>query len=392
MGGALKMARVFQDTQQKRVLGDKAPWYVEWRENGKRHAVKVGSKKRATDYAKRKDVELSDTNLGLTIKKKWDEFREEYARTIVAHMPSARSQYEVKNILKRFGEIAKPKLVSKINRKMLDEYVALRLKMRGKKEGDTLSEQTVRKELRTIRAALASAVDWRYLQAIPPMPRVKGLCHEKRFVTVEDFEKMLTALGAKNIERLLPAGSDDHKRNWWRALLVFAWATGMRIGAILELRWANVNLQSGKVFSRAKHNKSKKDKWVDIAAITQFLESLQTGSEDHLFDWPHDRTTLNKHFSKVQEIAGIKLDCHFEHVHTPSCHTYGFHDFRRSHATYNYGRVTDAALQQQMGHASFQTTQSYIKFAKKHQDATYNPYLPKCVARHASDSEIAEPA
>ena len=49
---------------------------------------------------------------------------------------------------------------------------------------------------------------------------------------------------------------------------------------------------------------------------------------------------------------------------------------RRARATYNYGKVDDRALQQQMGHASFLITQQYIKYAQLHQRETYAAYLP----------------
>lgn len=58
-----------------------------------------------------------------------------------------------------------------------------------------------------------------------------------------------------------------------------------------------------------------------------------------------------------------------------ACHLYGFHDLRRAHATYNYGKVTDRALQHQVGHTSFQTTQGCIRYAELHQADAYPAHL-----------------
>ena len=80
--------------------------------------------------------------------------------------------------------------------------------------------------------------------------------------------------------------------------------------------------------------------------------------------WNHARRTLDREFHRIQKAAGIHLDCTEDHEHGQECHLYGFHDLRRAHATYNYGKVNDRALQQQMGHASFLTTQEYIKYAQ----------------------------
>ncbi len=85
---------------------------------------------------------------------------------------------------------------------------------------------------------------------------------------------------------------------------------------------------------------------------------------------------LDRDLCRIQEAAGIHLACREDHKHTSQCHVYGFHGFRYSHATYNYGRVLDRDLQEQMGHASFNTTQRYIKYAETHQDRVYDAYLP----------------
>jgi integrase len=140
-----------------------------------------------------------------------------------------------------------------------------------------------------------------------------------------------------------------------------------------------VNFDFGWVFSRAEHNKSKKDNRHSIHLAIDVLHALyriRKPTDAHVFPWNHDRTTLGNEFEKLQKLAGIHLPCPGNHTHTSKCHVYGFHDIRRSHATYNYGRVDDAELQEQMGHASFQTTRQYIKFAKLHQHRPYNAFLP----------------
>ena len=49
----------------------------------------------------------------------------------------------------------------------------------------------------------------------------------------------------------------------------------------------------------------------------------------------------------------------------------------QAHATYNFGRVSDRDLQEQMGHASFNTTLRYIKYAEEHQQREYDVFLPE---------------
>ena len=68
--------------------------------------------------------------------------------------------------------------------------------------------------------------------------------------------------------------------------------------------------------------------------------------------------------------GGIHLVCREKHEHTPSCHVYGFHDFRRAFATVNAPRLKPEVLQRLMRHKSYQTTQKhYINPTSQMQDA-----------------------
>ena len=81
--------------------------------------------------------------------------------------------------------------------------------------------------------------------------------------------------------------------------------------------------------------------------------------------------------ARVQKAAGIHLPCREGREHTEACHLYGFRSFGYAHATYNFGRVSDRDLQEQMGHATFRTTQRYIKYAEMRQQLVYDVFLPK---------------
>jgi integrase len=113
-----------------------------------------------------------------------------------------------------------------------------------------------------------------------------------------------------------------------------------------------------------------------------FLKAVRAG-DPRVLPWNHRRETLWEEFHRLQKAAGIDLPClkgsDPGHVCRPRCHTYGFHDLRRAHATYNYEKVPDRAPHHQMGHASFQTTQGYIKHAELRQADAYPAHLPVCL-------------
>jgi integrase len=228
------------------------------------------------------------------------------------------------------------------------------------------------------------AHQWNYLAAVPSLPEISGFESEKRFVTQEHFEALRLMLDTDpsvvKHPRSKKAGFEP--ADWWKALLATLWVSGMRIGAALSLRWEDVDLDAGTAISRARHNKAKRDQRIFIAPAAALLRKIK-GFDPRVFPWDLDRTSIYEHFAKLQKAAGIHLHCPGEHEHTDRCHVYGFHDFRRAHATYNYGRVSDRDLQAQMGHASFATTQRYIKFAEQNAQKGYNGHVPPSLASSA---------
>ena len=118
-----------------------------------------------------------------------------------------------------------------------------------------------------------------------------------------------------------------------------------------------------------------------------------------VFPWEHATTWLDHELMAIQQAAGIDLPCTSSASHecTPKCSVYTLHDFRRAHATYHYGRVTDRELQRQMGHASFATTRSYAKSSEAHRQSHYDAHLPtlakaKALGLKLVDSQSSGPA
>jgi len=207
---------------------------------------------------------------------------------------------------------------------------------------------------------------------------VDGFGKDKPYVTEAHFNLIMEACDKARLP------DDQHYRagTFWKALLATAWVTGMRKSALLSLRWEDTDLKAGVALSRCTDNKRKKDQRHRIKAATGFLAELYTvryPDEPRVFPWNYAVRTLDRELHRIQTAAGIHLPCREDHKHTPTCHVYGFHSFRYAHATYNFGRVPDRDLQEQMGHASFATTQRCIKYAEEHQVKEYDVFLPKAL-------------
>jgi len=378
-------AWLFQDSRQKKKLGEeKCPWSVGWYDpDSKKRCKRIGSKSMAEKFRKKKEGELA-AGLCKTGPEhtRWESFVDDYKQVIMPKWRSSYSQTESNRALKLFGEIVKPVHVDRVDARSLDQYVAKRLLMRGKKPGSTVAAETVRKELRTIRAALSVAVRWKQLDQVPPMPEVDGFGKDKPFVTEQHFDAMMKSCDAARF----PKEQLFEPKDFWKAFLAVAWVTGMRRSAMLALKWENVDLEAGVAISPHRDNKPKKDQRHQIGAAGPFLEQLlkvRKFGESRVFAWNHSTKSLDRDLARIQKEAGIHLTCLEEHDHTPSCHLYSFHSFRYAHATYNFGRVSDRDLQEQMGHASFNTTLRYIKYAEGHQKTAYDAYIPSSLKNRA---------
>ncbi len=379
-------AWLFQDARQKAKHGEsKCPWSVGWYDaNGNRKQKRAGSKSMAEKFRRKKEGELANGLCRIGPERiAWVKFREEYTTTIMKKWRSPASRTDANRALDVFEQLARPKYVDRIDSKTLDRFVAGRLSMRGKKKGDELSPETVKKELRTIRAALNVAKRWEYLSDVPEMPSVDGFGKDKPFVTEEHFDTMMQHCDAAN----LPSDQHFTAEQFWQALLAVAWVTGMRKSALMAVLWDDVDLESGIILSRYRDNKAKNDQRHKIPAVVPLLRRLhevRKPGESRVFPWNHATKSLDRDFARIQKAAGIHLPCREDHEHTPSCHLYGFHGLRYAHATYNFGRVTDRELQGQMGHSSFNTTLRYIKYAEAHQERAYDAYLPQSLKQQAN--------
>ena len=121
-----------------------------------------------------------------------------------------------------------------------------------------------------------------------------------------------------------------------------------------------------------------------MVSLLRRLRAVRRPGEPRVFPWNYADKSLSRTLECIQQAAGIYLPCREDHEHTPACHLYGFHSFRYAHATYNFGRVSDRDLQEQMGHATFTTTRRYIKYAETHQQREYDVYLPESLKTKAS--------
>ncbi|MEQ8786210.1 MAG: tyrosine-type recombinase/integrase [Pirellulaceae bacterium] len=370
-------AWLFQDHRQKQELGDEAPWYVGWYEpDGKKRRKKIGSHSMAVKFSRKVEGQLAAGVYQSNARKTWKEFEAEFKEKIAASMKPQSKRLTLESMA-HFKRIAKPGRVETIKTQTMDAFIAKRRVERGLKKGSTISPATVNKDLRHLKAVLNVAHEWGYLARVPKFRMLKEPTKLPRFITPEHFAKIYKECDKATMPEGLPYPAGD----WWKALLVFCYMTGWRVGEPLALRREDLDLVNGTAITRASDNKGGRDEVAPLHdVVVEHLRSIPSFSA-LVFPWPHERKKLWEQFGDIQRAAGIKLDCNEQHECTPSCHVYGFHDLRRAFATQNAARLPATTLQALMRHKAFATTQRYINMVRQVDEAVGSLHVPDVLAK-----------
>ena len=367
------MARawLFQDHRQKRNLGaDKCAWSVGYyAPDGKKRSKTIGPKSLAEKYRQKVAGELAAGVYQHVNRATWDQFVAEYETRVMIRMPST-TREATQYALNHFQRIASPKRMAAITTATIDKYVASRRTEPAHRSrpdpqiGKRVSPATINKELRTIRAVLRKAVRWGYLATCPEVEFLKEPGKLLTYVSPDDFQAIYGACETARWPDVGPFSPAD----WWRGLITMAYMTGWRIGALLALRWDDVDLEAGTAISWADDNKGKRDQLVPLHALV--LEHLRPLVSFHalVFPWNHHNRAVLNEFHAIQRAAGVK---------PVGKARYGFHDLRRGFATLNAETLTPDALQLMMQHKDYTTTQRYISLARQRSNMTEKLFVPK---------------
>jgi integrase/recombinase XerD len=193
------------------------------------------------------------------------------------------------------------------------------------------------------------------------------------------WRRLPDALGHDEMKRLLEAPDPDHRLYWRdRAMLELAYASGVRVSELTELKVRDVDLEDG--FATV-YGKGSKERLVPvgraaIGAIERYLRELrgrlEAGkgrAEGVLFlnarGAPLTRMGVWKILRRHVEAAGIE-----RHV-TP-------HTLRHTFATHLLEGGADlAAVQEMLGHADISTTQIYTHVDRDYLRDVHRRYHPR---------------
>jgi integrase len=193
--------------------------------------------------------------------------------------------------------------------------------------------------------------------------------------------------------------SDTTNAEWQRineqdaALFIVAACTGMRLGELCALRWADIDLKGGFiVVSRAMSageelsTKSRRLRPVPLAdqAAAELrrlaLRERFTGRKDFVFCRPDggslDRTAIRKRFIRAQKQAGVRVR--------------RFHDLRHTFGSLAIRQFDLVAIKSMMGHSTLSTTERYLHSKPRPDDAAKLTGIFEIEGQVSSDNPAAK--
>ena len=248
------------------------------------------------------------------------------------------------------------------------------VKVDNKKINEYLKHlQNLKKKTSTISRNLASIRSF-YQYLI----RVKKIKHDptENIQSPKVEKRVPSVLTAEEVEKLLSQPKDvDLKGTRDKAMLEFAYATGMRVTEIISLNVEDVNLEEGFISCKAE-NKQRNIPLgsISIAALKEYIEEarpimIKDENETSLFVNVNGKRLTRQGFWKI--VKFYKEQAHIQKDITP-------HILRHSFATHLLQNGADLkAIQTMLGHSDISSTQVYAQFQDEGLKEIYKKTHPR---------------
>jgi len=322
----------------------KGIWYIDFRYNGKRIRKRASRDKRTAEKILHNTiVKLEQGDVGI-IKDSMSlfSFIDEYLVYSANNKKESsytRDKNAFKHIKKYFGNIK----LKNITSHMVEKY-------KEKRITDGAKPNTINIELRTLKALLNKAIQWRFL-TVNPVKNVKPLPVMKnsriRFLSRLEISKILTD---KLIDRC------------FRTLILLFLYTGLRLSEALHLTWEDLDFRRDILQVQPKSNWTPKDyecREIPIHPVLKdaLLKLKRKNGTDLVFPPPQGgkywKDAIKRKFKRLLKRLGIK---------NASIHT-----LRHTFASYLVMAGVDiVTVKELMGHSSISTTMKYAHLAPGH--------------------------
>lgn len=168
--------------------------------------------------------------------------------------------------------------------------------------------------------------------------------------SLEEMGRMLDAAGKADGEFLgMPANL------FWPAFLLTIYDTGLRLGAVLQIRTQDFNLETGELIARAETQKQLADQIFRVHAETlEAIRAINPQLREFVFNYAEynrNKRILYSAFDRILKAAGL-----------PTSSRDKFHRIRRTSASLLADALggDEAAAMKHLGHSSVQITMGYL--------------------------------
>lgn len=171
--------------------------------------------------------------------------------------------------------------------------------------------------------------------------------------TIRVPERVPRAWLIEELQRLVEAAADEPGEivgvpasKWWRAILLTAYWTGERVGALLQLRWEDI--EGNSIIFRAEDRKGRlSDEYREVPPdCIAAIEAIRT-RRGLVFDWDRCYTHIWGRLGRICKRAGL-----------PNDRMSKFHRVRKTSASYY--EAGGGSAQRLMGHRNKATTAKYL--------------------------------
>jgi integrase len=184
----------------------------------------------------------------------------------------------------------------------------------------------------------------RFVEQFPDVPRLHEPARIPKAWTQADLSKLFATIeGLPGEIGVVPAGA------WWLALHHLLWWTAERIGAVLQLRWSDIDLDSGWLIIPAEFRKFQTcDKATELPPeAINAMRAIVQPQRELILPWPQSKSWLWGRYKKILKRAGLPTD-----------RKSSFHRMRRSAASHFEAAGGNAT--ELLGHSSRRVTMAYL--------------------------------
>lgn len=230
--------------------------------------------------------------------------------------------------------------VSELNRELLCGFLRRRL--------TTCSAFTVRRNRAHLIQLWREAAEDGLVSPPPRIPTIKLPKPVPRAIPLDVITRLLSAAGSQTD---LMRGTRTQSSLFWRALILFIFDVGVRLSAMLDIVWNDIDLANRIVVLRHDSAKTMLGQVLDFSEQTAeaLRDLMRVSNGTRVWVWPYRKRMIWLHFKRLMVSAGLRPEKRL-----------AFHALRKSHASYTMLVSDQETARRRMGHTSAVMTERYI--------------------------------